>query len=302
MPSYTNNKTVEPVKASDLKKAIVKKNKELKASISTLKKSEKELQVRIDNAKKTLKKSEDLIFDKQMALDSIDVTLLKKEDILKDKEEQLKEVINSLSLQMSERVLITEEIASKEEVLDKYKQDLTDLQIKIKDLESKEQVLADIQEDIKKYRKTASVARSSAKKAKADCKLIQAKSNEEIKSIQENVDYHNRALIDIEDQLKSKVIEYKNINTNQDKAFAEREEQLRFALDKKKDMETAISNYDKEIKDLQNLLDLKKKEIQKVKSDYKSFKLKAFDEMARLKMKGKLENKDKAGLADVFTK
>ena len=208
MPSYTNNQTVEPVKASDLKKAIVKKNKELKASISTLKKSEKELQVRIDNAKKTLKKSEDLIFDKQMALDSIDVTLLKKEDILKDKEEQLKEVINSLSLQMSERVLITEEIASKEEVLDKYKQDLTDLQIKIKDLESKEQVLADIQEDIKKYRKTASVARSSAKKAKADCKLIQAKSNEEIKSIQENVDYHNRALIDIEDQLKSKVIEY----------------------------------------------------------------------------------------------
>ena len=208
MPSYTNNQTVEPVKASDLKKAIVKKNKELKASISTLKKSEKELQVRIDNAKKTLKKSEDLIFDKQMALDSIDVTLLKKEDILKDKEEQLKEVINSLSLQMSERVLITEEIASKEEVLDKYKQDLTDLQIKIKDLESKEQVLADIQEDIKKYRKTASVARSSAKKAKADCKLIQAKSNEEIKSIQENVDYHNRALIDIEDQFKSKVIEY----------------------------------------------------------------------------------------------
>ena len=67
-------------------------------------------------------------------------------------------------------------------------------------------------------------------------------------------------------------------------------------------MEIAISNYKKEIEDLQDIIQAKKDDIKKVKQEYSNFKLEAFDEMARLKMKGKLETIDKAGLGDVFSK
>ena len=77
---------------------------------------------------------------------------------------------------------------------------------------------------------------------------------------------------------------------------------IKYSDVKKKDMETAISNYKVEIEDLIEVHNIKKSSIEKVRAEYDKFKLQAFDEMSRLKMKGKIENINKAGLGDVFSK
>ena len=67
-------------------------------------------------------------------------------------------------------------------------------------------------------------------------------------------------------------------------------------------METAIKNYKVEISDLIDIIENKKNDMKSIRAEYDKFKLQAFDEMARLKMRGKIENINKAGLGDVFSK
>ena len=302
MARFGSKVNSSPIKASDLKKDVLKKNKELKAKNRSLSKLNKDAESKVKQAEKHLKKIDDYIFDRQMSLDSIDVTLIKRKDVLKDKDKELKEVINSLSKQMSERVLIEEDISIKEEKLSKYKDEVVDIQSKIKTLESKEQKLANIQKDISKFKKSASSAKSAAKKAKDSCKAAEDKASKEIAAIQQEVKETLIIKKDMDSQIKSVVIEYKEVNKAQDEIIKKKSEEIEYANSKKDDMETAISNYKKEIEDLEGTIQSKKNEIKEVKREYSSFKLKAFDEMARLKMKGKLETIDKAGLGDVFSK
>ena len=300
MPKYSSNTLASPVKATDLKKEIVKKNKELKAANNSLSKLNKESKVSLSNNEKLLKKIDDQIFDRQMSLDSIDVALMKRKGILNDKDKELKEVINSLSKQISERVLLDEDITIREDKLSKYKQEVSDLQNLIKDLESKEQELADLQKDISKSKKSALSAKSSAKKAEESCRNAEDKASKEITAIQEEVKQSVIIKKDMDFQIKAVVLEYKEVSNSQDDIIKKKSEEIEFASSKKSDMETAISNYKKEIDDLQDIIQAKKVEIKSVKAEYKQFKLNAFDELARLKMKGKLETIDKAGLGDVF--
>ena len=300
MPRYSSNTLVSPVKATDLKKDIVKKNKELKAANNNLSKLNKESKVSLSNNEKLLKKIDDQIFDRQMSLDSIDITLMKRKHVLSDKDKELKEVINSLSKQMSERVLLDEDISNREDKLSKYKQEVSELQDVIKDLESKEQELADLQKDISKSKKSALSAKSSAKKAEENCKNAEDKASKKITAIQEEVKDSLIIKENMDAQIKAIVLEYKEVSDTQNSIIKKKSEEVEFANSKKSDMETAISNYKKEIEDLQDIIQVKKDDIKSVKAEYKQFKLNAFDELARLKMKGKLETIDKAGLGDVF--
>jgi len=302
MPKFSTNKSVSPIKASDLKKEIVKKNKELKAANNNLIKLNKESKANLSKSEKLLKKIDDQIFDRQMSLDSIDITLMKRKSVLSDKDKELKGVINSLSKQMSERVLLDEDISNRENMLSKYKQEVSDIQDNIKDLESKEQELADLQKDISKSKKSASNAKSAAKKAEESCKTAKDKASKKITAIQQEVEESLIIKKDMDSQVKSVVLEYKDVSKAQDEIIKKKSEEIEFANNKKSDMEVAISNYKKEIADLQDVIQAKKDEIESVKADYKKFKLNAFDEMARLKMRGKLETIDKAGLSDVFGK
>ena len=302
MPKFSTNKSVSPIKASDLKKEIVKKNKELKAANNNLIKLNKESKANLSKSEKLLRKIDDQIFDRQMSLDSIDITLMKRKSVLSDKDKELKGVINSLSKQMSERVLLDEDISNRENMLSKYKQEVSDIQDNIKDLESKEQELADLQKDISKSKKSASNAKSAAKKAEESCKTAKDKASKKITAIQQEVEESLIIKKDMDSQVKSVVLEYKDVSKAQDEIIKKKSEEIEFANNKKSDMEVAISNYKKEIADLQDVIQAKKDEIESVKADYKKFKLNAFDEMARLKMRGKLETIDKAGLSDVFGK
>ena len=302
MPKYGSNTSSLPIKSSDLKKEIVKKNKELKSANSSLKVSNKQLSKDIKSKENQLKSMDDLIFDKQMGLDGIDLEIMRRSDDIKDKNATLKEVINSLSQQMSERFLLEEEIEVKNNKVKALKSDIDSLYTTIKSLESKELELEDIKKDISKYKKSASSAKSTAKKAISDCLSERIKAAEQITSIQEGIKKDQALKDHIGIQLKEAKSEYKATSKKQYDSLDKINEEIKYATAINDGLETAISNYKKEIEDLKDIISDNKAEIKSIKDEYRSFKLKAFDEMARLKMKGKLENINKAGLGDVFHK
>ena len=302
MPKYSSNTLASPIKATDLKKEIVKKNKELKAAITNLSKLNKESKANLNKSEKFLGAIDDQIFERQMSLDSIDITLIKRKSVLSDKDKELKEVINSLSKQMSERVLLDEDIVSREDKVLGLKSEIGLLESTIKSLEHEEDKFADLQDYISKAKKAASSAKSATKKAEEGCKTAKDKASKEIAAIQQEVEESLIIKKDMDSQIKSVVLEYKDVSKAQDEIIKKKSEEIEFANSKKSDMETAISNYKKDIADLQDIIQDKKDEIESVKAEYKKFKLNAFDELARLKIKGKLETIDKAGLSDVFGK
>ena len=65
-----------------------------------------------------------------------------------------------------------------------------------------------------------------------------------------------------------------------------------------------ISTAEEIIKDAEQradyILDKAQEKVAKVKGDFKDWKVQALDEVARKKMKGQMENIDKAGLGEVL--
>tara|TARA_B100001123_G_C15336244_1_gene1032931 strand:+ start:3690 stop:4598 length:909 start_codon:yes stop_codon:yes gene_type:complete len=302
MPKYGTNIASPPVKATDLKKEVVKKNKELKAQNKALTSNNKSIKKSIKESEKKLRSIDDLIFDRQMSLDSLDLTLMRRRDAVDKKESLLKEVIESLSNQMSERSLLEEEIQIHKDSIAATKAELGSLYVTIKSLEDKEQELENIQKDISKYKKASSNAKSSAKKAKEACKKAEANSIEKIASYKEEVIQTDRLRAEMDKKARESEKEYSATVKKQQEIIFKTQEEIKYASNKKKDMETAISNYKLEIEDLLDIISNKRESLDSIKEEYRSFKLKAFDEMARLKMRGKIENIDKAGLGDVFNK
>ena len=300
MSSFGGKRTVSPVKATDLKKEIVKKNKELKAKNSSLSSSNKQISQDLKSKEKLLKSIDNNIFDRQIALDKIDLDINKKKKTIKEKNVLLKEVIESLSKQMSERFLLEEEIQIDTDKVEALKADIGGLQSTIKSLEHEEDKFADLQEYISKAKKTASRAKSDAKKAVSNCLSKKVKAAEQIASLQEEIKQIQVIKNDMDEQIEALVKEYRSTIKAQDQVLEKRSEELRYIENKKEDMETAISNYKTEIRDLQSIVSDKKSALKKIRGEYDKFKLQAFDEMARLKMRGKIENIKKAGLGDIF--
>ena len=302
MARLGGKRPVSPVKSADLKKEVLKKNRQLKDQNSSLSKDNKEAKANLSKSEKLLKKIDDQIFDRQMSLDNIDVTLMKRKSILSDKENELKEVIESLSKQMSERVSLDGDIVSRVDKVSDLKSEIQSLKSTIKSLEHEEDKFADLEDYISKAKKAASSAKSAAKKANDSCKLAKDKASKQIAAIQKEIKENQIIKHDTEMQIKEVVLEYKDISQKQNEILSKITEQIKYSDIKKKDMETAISNYKVEIEDLIELQNIKKSGIKKVRAEYDKFKLQAFDEMSRLKMKGKIENINKAGLGDVFSK
>ena len=113
------------------------------------------------------------------------------------------------------------------------------------------------------------------------------------------------------EELKIKQAEYNKGLSKLDSMLAERTEEMqelesliiykekKYALEeaKIKAVQNKVSDAENKVK---TILDTKERNVERIKENFKQWKLNQLDEVAKMKLKGKIANIDKAGLKDIL--
>ena len=306
MPRYTP--PVEPVLTkAQLNKKVVEKNKQLQKNNSDLTKSAKSL----ESKTKELKSQVDSI-KKELASE-------------KQKKSSISKSVKAISGDLDKAQA---KLSSKGTELAKLNDEFASLSI---DYNKKEQMLNRIYENIeqsKKLKEKIAPLKKEKEKLESDIslqKLNLSDLSDQEKSIEDRIkaletDYEKAKAPYVEkiELIKQKASEFVALEEDEllklkDIAVKESERISRIrskcqAVEKKiKNLEGLIEDKIVELEDLQGTVDglkrdetVLKRNIENTKERYAGWKTKSLDEVAKLKLKGKLENIDKAGLREIL--
>ena len=305
-----------------LKQEVVKKNKELL-------KRNKYLGGLISDDKKTAKKLEKIVRSLTIDGEHLEGQIKDAKDILKkqvakykDKKKSIKilekeaDSITSSNKKANHRLGETLKLVEKEEAksleLAQANQSIKDIKYELTSLKMEKHELtiyivnlvAEGKEEAKKYTKKVSAAKKKHDKAVVLLDKEGADLAEATKIMREG---HEALKKDLDATMKASVKKIAEVT-----AYTKRETQSieDSILDLKGESAAIQSEINESMAKLnierQNLADLEEaKELaqfktQKAKDDYEKYKVKCFEEIAALKLRGKLDKIDKAGLSDVF--
>ena len=302
--------TIQPlVKTSDLKKAIVEKNKRLGESVEILKQEIKSL----DSAKKEAEK--DLHSAKADCEDAFNELESAGKELAAVKKKSL-----SAKKKLDER-LIAEAISIGN--CRKLESSISKLQSKSTGLASK---IAYFLEEEKKYKSLSlslralniNIERSTDDLAKLKTSKSQFKQQTDAvaKRCNEMIKKHDEVKASLEEAKESfkaelKVIDKKLAITRSQcakdiSAIQDNVIDKNLKLDEIDSMiikaESKYLSWEKKISTAKSKLKEEKDNLVVAKKNFDSWQVTALDELARLKLKGRLENIDKAGLKDVFSR
>jgi chromosome segregation ATPase len=299
-----NKKNKIPVSKKDLNQAIVKKNDSLKKSNSVLNDRIKEL----DKTKSLYK---DEIKSLKPEIQKLNVDLSKAKDKLSSIDEDIsarKDSLSKLSIKSSE----AKSMANMHlELVDKSKEELKEIQDKqslyLKDLSKSNELASNIKSQVSEIEiLNKEISRLEKDKAKYDSlKEDYSSLMEDHLSIRTHIEKRKKEfLATIED------IEKKTSNAKRESIVSSKKMQDELAgknlqLDELDVMiskaKTKKDNELKKIDKAKESLKSEKAKIEKIKESFEAWKVSALDEMARMKLRGRMENIDKAGLKDVLS-
>ena len=305
-----------------LKKEVVKKNKQLSSQAANYKKQNTALKNAIENSEKVLDKCSAEVevvsagLEKQYSLlDSVKVEieiknktaldlqnsnqeLVTKNNVIQVQVETAEHELNELNKNMKmveNKILIGAEKTKYNQVLEK------DAIILEKSIES----LKDEEKEVKEgYKIMTHNQKAKFDKYVAGLKIDSDKMLKDVTELRVNRDKMNQ---DLQASMKNTKSTISNLREKVKKEKAELEDSLlelrgesaalkSLIVENKGKLQIALQDC-YEIEERQQLAE---KRTEKAKDDFEIFKVKAFEEVAKLKLKGKLETIDKAGLADAF--
>jgi|2_EtaG_2_1085320.scaffolds.fasta_scaffold08777_4 chromosome segregation ATPase len=306
------------VSKDSLKKAVVSANKKLVSANSRLKKD-------IEVNKKKLKGMEDNYEAHRKALEDMKEVQVYAENELEGVQFEVADVQTSLKKALSKLAKLTEDSNALKESNKELEDKSAELFKSIEALEKKEEELDGLTVSLKQIRKEEAdgqetlellaielneldmgVEAYTTRKDAAESEFSAFK----MKIERERATVHGE-LSNIKDRMAQSTLECGKEMGRLDKAIAERISELQDMdlLLAKKDYEfstvqSKISTAKDIVKDAEQradyILDKAQEKVAKVKGDFKDWKVQALDEVARKKMKGQIENIDKAGLGEVL--
>ena len=306
MPRYTP--PAEPtVTKAQLNKKVVEKNRQLQENNSNLAKSAKDLEV----------KSKEL----QSQVDSVKICLTsekqkkaKLEKSVKALDKSLKEVSSEVASKRSELAQISDKATS----LDKY---IGQKEMALKRVETNIAESKELKEDIAPLKKEKEKLESDISLQKVSLNDL-ASQEDMIKKRTSNLESdHEKARIPYDKELESikdtikETIGSEQAEVGKLKEMAETEtkkinsvrSKCQVADNKLIKLNGLIEDKITELEDLQGSADslkrdqaILKRNMDESKERYSGWRTKALEEVAKLKLKGKLENIDKAGLREIL--
>jgi|10_taG_2_1085330.scaffolds.fasta_scaffold07466_4 chromosome segregation ATPase len=304
-----NRPSIQPViKSSDLDKIILAKNKKISEHTKSLELDIKELDKTKSLYKDEIKslkpdiKNLRIEFDKaQEDLSSIgDDINLSKDTLseLKAKESKAKSMANIHLGLVDKSKEELKEIQYKNTLYLKNLSESNELSSNIKSMVSEIEILS---EEVKKLK--ASKARY--KKNVKEGKEIYEEMTENSASIRSHIEKNKKEFIETIEDIDKKVLKAKGESIKSIQKLQSQLADKNLQLD---EMDVLISKaeskHDEILKDTEKTkksLKTEKVKIKKSKDDFEQWKVSALDELARMKLRGRLKNIDKAGLKDVLS-
>ena len=306
------------VSKDQLKKAVVSANKKLASANNRLKKD-------IEAGKAKLKSMESNYEAHRKALEDTKEVQVLAENELGGVQFEVADVQTALKKALSKLAKLTEDSNTLKESNKEMEGKSAELIKSIEVVEEKEEELDSLTVSLKQIRKEEAdgqetlellaielneldmgIEAYTARKSAAEGEFNAFKTNIE----REKATVHDE-LSNIKDRMAQSTLESGKEMGRLDKAIAERISELQDmdVLLAKKDYEfstvqSKISTAEDIVKDAEQradyILDKAQQKVAKVKGDFKDWKVQALDEVARKKMKGQIENIDKAGLGEVL--
>ena len=306
------------VSKKDLKKSVVNANDRLKAAntrikldIEAGKKMVKSISDDYSTHKKALKKTKEEQVLVNNELECTQLEIAKAQTTIKEallRLSKLTEESNSLEKSNKDLKDKSGTLVKSIALLEKRKEELDFLTIDIKEireeaatgqetLELLAREINDMEIGVESYvgRKKASEGESSAFKVKIEREKTAA----------------NEELNNIKDQMARSTLTYGKEMGRLDKAIAERISELqdmdvhmRKKVFELSTVQSRIGLVEERVKDAEERIEysIKKEQerVGRIKGDFKDWKVEALDEVAKMKIKGKIENINKAGLKEIL--
>ena len=306
------------VSKDQLKKAVVSANKRLVSANARLKKD-------IEANKTKLKDMENNYEAHRKALEDTKEVQVYTENELEGVQFEVADVQTSLKKALSKLAKLTEDSNALKESNKNIEDKSVELLKSIEALEQKEEELDGLTVSLKQIRKEEAdgqetlellaielneldmgVEAYTARKSAAESEFNAFKAKIERERATVHSEHSN-----IKDRMAQSTLESGKEMGRVDKAIAERISELQDmdVLLAKKDYEfstvlSKIHTAEDIVKDAAQradyILDKAQEKVAKVKGDFKDWKVQALDDVARKKMKGQIENIDKAGLGEVL--
>ena len=306
------------VSKKDLKKSIVNANDRLKAANSRM-------ELDIEAGKEKIKSiSEDYTAYKKALEDTKEMQVFANNE-LEGTQFEIAEAQTTVKKALSKLAKLTEESNSLEKSNNDLEKKSDKLAKAIALLESRKDELAILTADIKQIREEAATGQETLEllaielnemEAGVESYISRKKAAEgEFNAFKEKIGREKSAANDelenVRDRITQATLACGREMGRLDKAIAERKSELQdmdTKIQKKayhlSTVQASISSVEERVKDAEERIEysIKKEQdrVGKIKGDFKDWKVEALDEVARMKIKKKIENIDRAGLKDVL--
>tara|TARA_R100000808_G_C2152517_1_gene161992 strand:- start:1860 stop:2783 length:924 start_codon:yes stop_codon:yes gene_type:complete len=197
-------------------------------------------------------------------------------DNFNKKVEELNKDIGFLQAKKSEYSNLKKEIESSKQEIEKLESDATDLSHKKLQLS---QAIDSLQSN---YDSKVALIEQESKRVSEEQAELNKKSKEISKQISQ-----------LDKDLDIKKSEYKV-------SIRESEDDVKAVISLISKKEDEYYKWERKVENLKNSVDEEKRRVKEIKENYAKWKVRALEEVARLKLKGKIENIDKAGLGEIL--
>jgi chromosome segregation protein len=306
MPRYTP--PVEPtVTKAQLNKKVVEKNKQLQENNSNLAKSakdlevkSKELQMQVDSVKK------DLTSEKQKKA--------KLEKSVKALDENLKEVSSEVASKSSELAQISDKATSLDKYIGQKETALKRIETNIAESKELKEDIAPLKKEKEKLESDISLQKVGLNDLASQEDIIKKRLSKVESDYEKARIPYDKELKAIKDTIKETIgSEQGEVNKLKEQAAKETKginsvrSKCQVADKKIVQLNGVIEDKITELEDLQGSVDVLKRDkailkrnMDESKERYSGWRTKALEDVAKLKLKGKLENIDKAGLREIL--
>jgi len=302
--------TIQPlVKTSDLKKAIVEKNKKLSESVKILKEEIKSLKSEHKDAEKDFHNIKADCEDAFNELKSVGDELLAVQDKLKTARERLTKTSEAESEAYSSTEVLKEVVSSLTSESQALSSKVSELNVQKNASKGLSKTIASLKKDIERELSEIAKLKSSKSRYKKQTDTAAGKCNEMIKKSHEVKESLEASTESLKAELKviDKKLSIARAQCGKDiSALESSVVDKNLKLDEVDVMiskaESEYLSWEKKLSVAKNNVLEEEDKIETVKKNFESWQVSAVEEVARMKLKGRIENIDKAGLKDVLSR
>jgi predicted nucleic acid-binding Zn-ribbon protein len=307
MASILRKKNKINISSKDLKKAVVNANNKLKKQNDTISSRIKEAEKLAKSKEKEVKSFEKQMDKRLKEMDIYDKSLTKIKAEIYSLEKQcskLKKVITGLKREESSQ---SKALLKIEKVKDDLEEKIAEYEVRsqravklTKDIDSLEIRKEVAQSDLNKLFKNQEIKNRDIESLKES--FIKKKEEFEAKKDAARIESNgiNLDLIDLKESFKKDKKEKDSIIKDLKKDISYQNEELSAVNSLINKAEDEYIAWQKKIENAKKDVEIEKRKSQTVKDALANWKINALEEVAKMKLKGKMENIDKAGLSEIL--